>query len=103
MTSMSKATQNAPIDQQQYADLKSALTALQEENQALKHELAWFKRQLFGVKSEKRLIDNPAQTGLLFGENLKPTAPMSLITLKAPPVFALMAPPEPAIFTLQTG
>ena len=101
MTSMSQPPQNAPIDQQQDADLQSALTALQEENQALKHKLAWFERQLFGTKSEKRLIDDPAQTGLLFGETLKPT--LSRITLKAPPMFGLMAPPEPAIFTLQTG
>ena len=28
---------------------------------------------------------------------------VSRITLKAPPMFGLMAPPEPAIFTLQTG
>jgi len=28
---------------------------------------------------------------------------LSLITLKAPPMFALMAPPEPTFFTLQTG
>ena len=28
---------------------------------------------------------------------------LSRIILKAPPMFALMAPPEPAIFTLQTG
>ena len=75
MTSMSQPPQNAPIDQQQDADLQSALTALQEENQVLKHKLAWFERQLFGTKSEKRLIDDPAQTGLLFGETLKPTAP----------------------------
>ena len=80
MTSMSQPPQNAPIDQQQDADLQSALTALQEENQVLKHKLAWFERQLFGTKSE-----------------------MSRITLKAPPMFGLMAPPEPAIFTLQTG
>jgi len=28
---------------------------------------------------------------------------VSRITLKAPPMFGLMAPPEPAIFALQTG
>ena len=30
-------------------------------------------------------------------------AMVSRITLKAPPMFGLMAPPEPAIFALQTG
>ena len=34
------------------------------ENQSLKQQLDWFKRQLFGRKSEKRLIDNPDQLGL---------------------------------------
>lgn len=31
---------------------------------ALEHQLDWFKRQLFGRKSEKQLIDNPNQTPL---------------------------------------
>ena len=38
--------------------------ALQEQVQSLKAQLDWFKRQLFGRKSEKRLIDNPGQLGL---------------------------------------
>jgi len=38
--------------------------ALQEQVQYLRVQLEWFKRQLFGRKSEKRLIDNPGQLGL---------------------------------------
>ena len=39
---------------------------LREENTSLKHQLDWFKRQLFGEKSEKRLhIDNSHQPSLL--------------------------------------
>ena len=39
---------------------------LREEVAALKHQLAWFNRQLFGQKSEKRHIDpNPNQLSLL--------------------------------------
>jgi transposase len=39
---------------------------LREENTTLKHQLDWFKRQLFGEKSEKRsIIDNPDQHSLL--------------------------------------
>jgi hypothetical protein len=38
--------------------------ALQEQVQSLQGQLDWFKRQLFGRKSEKRLIDNPDQLGL---------------------------------------
>ncbi|MGB5201159.1 MAG: IS66 family transposase [Sedimenticolaceae bacterium] len=45
-------------------DAATQVAALQAENAALKQELAWFKRQLFGPKSEKRLIDNPDQLDL---------------------------------------
>lgn len=39
---------------------------LREENATLKHQLDWFKRQLFGEKSEKRqTVDNPDQQSLL--------------------------------------
>jgi transposase len=39
---------------------------LREEVASLKHQLDWFKRQLFGQKSEKRHIDpDPDQLGLL--------------------------------------
>lgn len=39
-----------------------------EQIAALKHQLDWFQRQLFGRKSEKQLIDNPYQTSLFSGE-----------------------------------
>ncbi len=48
---------------------KSANKHLKQENESLKHQLAWFKQQLFGEKSEKRLIVNPDQLAL--GEILK--------------------------------
>ncbi len=39
---------------------------LREEVVGLKRQLDWFKRQMFGQKSEKRLIEsNPDQLGLL--------------------------------------
>ncbi len=43
------------------------LQALSEENAQLKRQLAWFKNQLFGAKSEKRVIDNPDQPLLTGG------------------------------------
>jgi hypothetical protein len=33
-------------------------------NAQLHHQLEWFKRQIFGSKSEKRLVANPAQLTL---------------------------------------
>lgn len=55
--------------------------ALQQQIQSLKNQLAWFKRQLFGATSEKRLVPDPAiQADLLaaLGESLPaPTKPQS--------------------------
>ncbi len=39
--------------------------SLSEQVYSLQHQLDWFKRQLFGRKSEKQLIDNPSQSSLL--------------------------------------
>lgn len=46
---------------------------LREENQHLKDRIAWFERQVFGSKSEKRLIDNPQQVSLLTEPTETPT------------------------------
>lgn len=43
--------------------------SLKQEVERLKHQLAWFTQQVFGEKSEKRLIDNPDQLAL--GDILK--------------------------------
>ena len=56
--------------------LQQIQTLLAERDQqiaSLQHQLAWFKQQLFGEKSEKRLIDNPDQLAL--GEILKDSVP----------------------------
>ena len=56
---------------------KTALEQLQAQYDALKQQLDWFKRQLFGQKSEKRLDIDPAeQLNLLAGLGVK--APPSL-------------------------
>lgn len=47
--------------------------ALEEQVTQLKHQLEWLKKQLFGSKSERRLVDfSPAQMNL--GEGLERTA-----------------------------
>ena len=51
---------------------KTALEQLQAHYDALKQQLDWFKRQLFGQKSEKRLDIDPAeQLNLLAGLGVK--------------------------------
>ena len=60
------------------ADQSVLLQALSDENTQLKRQLAWFKTQLFGSKSEKRVIDNPDQpllTGLM-GDPVEPLPPV---------------------------
>jgi hypothetical protein len=41
--------------------LSDRLRAQQDDNAELKRQLDWFKRQLFGRKSEKRLIESAEQ------------------------------------------
>jgi transposase len=42
------------------------IQALEERNAVLEQQLDWFKRQLFGRKSEKQLLDDVSAQGLLF-------------------------------------
>ncbi len=57
--------------------LQEENVTLQEENAALRRQLEWFKRQLFGRKSEKRIVESPEQLGLgaLLGETPAAQAP----------------------------
>lgn len=50
---------------QNVSELEVEVGLLRDENQQLKHRVAWFEKQIFGQKSEKRLIDNPGQQSLL--------------------------------------
>jgi len=47
------------------ATVNARLGTLSSEHEALKQQLEWFKRQLFGTKSEKRLDVDPAVQGNL--------------------------------------
>ena len=63
---MGSPTTNKPID---IEALASQMAALVEQNKELQRELDWYKKQLFGPKSEKRLEPNPYQLSL--GEEFK--------------------------------
>jgi transposase len=71
MQATDATTREAPVSA---PDWQAEALRLRHEVYSLRQQLDWFKRQLFGRKSEKRLIDNPDQLGLaeLFGE--APTA-----------------------------
>ena len=60
---------NARPELQLLQQMQGVLADRDQEIASLKHQLNWFKQQLFGEKSEKRLIDNPDQLAL--GEILK--------------------------------
>lgn len=48
--------------------------ALRQDIEALKYQLAWLKRQIFGEKSEKRIVASPDQ-GSLFDPDVAPDTP----------------------------
>ncbi len=70
---VSSETDSAAVIQ----SLQLALETSQAEIAALKQQLDWFKRQLFGRKSEKRIIEHPDQLdlGALLGEASLPAEP----------------------------
>lgn len=81
---MSSATQ-AVIESESLTVLQLRLDALEGENTQLKRQLDWFKRQLFGERSEKRLLIDPAiQADLLASlgavETLAPPPALEKIT-----------------------
>ena len=47
------------------SETKAALARLRADYDVLKQQLEWFKRQLFGSKSEKRLDIDPVEQGNL--------------------------------------
>lgn len=66
MMPMLEAASKNDITSHEYARLRSENDALREELQSVKQQLAWLQRQVFGRKSEKRLIEQPSHSGLLF-------------------------------------
>jgi len=57
-----KTTETTPLQQDK-------IQALEERNAVLEQQLDWFKRQLFGRKSEKQLLDDVSAQGLLFAKD----------------------------------
>ena len=68
MLSMVSTTYTAKTDK---ANSSTEVVSLREENAELKHQLAWYKKQLFGPKSEKRPEEHPDQLRL-FGSKQAP-------------------------------
>jgi hypothetical protein len=60
-------TQAAAMSRQEIALLLKAYQELKLSHDELAQRVTWFERQLFGAKSERRLVD-PAKTQLNLGE-----------------------------------
>jgi transposase len=74
-----KTNQISPLDA---SKMKGELALLAEEIMRLKHQLEWFKRQIFGQKSEKQLFDNPHQTPLFGSADVAPKEPLPSVDVK---------------------
>jgi len=61
INTMPAATDNSTVSAQ---TASTEVVALREKVVALEHQLEWFKKQLFGSKSEKRLDESPDQMPL---------------------------------------
>ena len=59
-----KTTETTPLQQDK-------IQALEERNAVLEQQLDWFKRQLFGRKSEKQLLEESNVQGSLFATDKK--------------------------------
>ena len=59
------------------------IESLQDEIASLKRQLDWFKKQLFGPISEKRVVDTPEQPLLngLMGDAISPLQPQPKQTI----------------------
>lgn len=68
MKSAADLPQNTPhIPQEEYANVCAKLAESQAHAAQLQQQVDWFKRQLFGRKSEKHIVENSDQTQL-FGQ-----------------------------------
>jgi hypothetical protein len=89
------------ISQLDASKMKEALALQAGKIAQLEQQLNWFKRQIFGQKSEKQLFDSPHQTPLFGCADAAPKA--------APPAAWLMmrsssnAPSRPALAVREGG
>jgi len=69
-----QTAQLSPSVEEEYAQLKAQNALMAEQISVLQQQVNWFKRQLFGRKSEKQLLENPRQPLLngMMGESTQP-------------------------------
>jgi len=75
-----KTTEINPIQKEKQQD---KIQALEERNAVLEQQLDWFKRQLFGRKSEKQLLEENSAQGSLFATDKNALAINTTTDIKA--------------------
>lgn len=68
MTNATVPEPTVELPRQQYDAMQSQLLDLKQSNEQLKQQLDWFKRQVFGAKSEKRHVADGEQAALFQGK-----------------------------------
>lgn len=72
---------NNVVSESEYLRVVAENNFLKEEIKLLKLRIEWFEKQLFGKKSEKRVIDNPHQADLLGAPTTTPEEPAETATV----------------------
>ena len=78
-----KSNQSSTSNNDKLTLLKADNAALSEQVDTLKNQLDWFKRQLFGRKSEKQIIEDPQQINLFDLPKVTPPLPEETTEIKA--------------------
>lgn len=103
----SSTSNDASAQELNPAQLVDLVAKQEREIVNLKRQVAWFQRQIFGQKSEKRLPEPDGVQGVLgMGFDAVSGTPlpgMSIVGIKAPPIFGVMAPLRAGISGAQTG
>jgi len=83
---------------------QATLEKQQQSIAELQHQLDWFKKQLFGPKSERRLVENPDQLALGFGTEhaSKPSEPEFYRLAQRPGSYVVMCYKQPVVKNLGT-
>jgi len=71
------------VPREHFEGLRTKLADLTQHNAELKAQLEWFKRQMFGAKSEKRLDASPDQIALFNAQAAAPGAAVPKVVVPA--------------------
>ena len=77
-----KSNQFSTLEDKKVTQLTAQVETLTEQVNVLNNQLAWFKRQIFGRKSEKQIIDDPLQMNLFELPEVMQSAPDEMTEVK---------------------